>query len=53
MGVVHDAASSRSYPTVMVHLSNTDTEAVPLTMMLDKLGIDIPEILQTVAQFDN
>ena len=53
MGVVHDPASSRSYPTVMVHLSNTDTEAVPLTMMLDKLGIDIPEILQTVAQFDN
>ena len=53
MGAVHDAASGRSYPTVMVHLSSTDNEAIPLTMMLDKLGIDIPEILQTVAQFDN
>lgn len=53
MGVVRDAASGLSYPTVMVHLSSTDTEAIPLTTMLDKLGIDIPEILQTVAQFDN
>ena len=53
MGVVRDPTSSRSYPTIMVHLSNTDTEAIPLTTMLDKLGVDIPEILQTIAQFDN
>ena len=28
------------------------SEEVPLTTMLAKLGIDIPDILQTVAQFD-
>jgi hypothetical protein len=35
----------------MVNLPSDD-EAIPLTTILDKLGIDIPNILQTVAQFD-
>ena len=51
MGIVHDSATGRSYPTVMVNLPSDD-EAIPLTTILDKLGIDIPNILQTVAQFD-
>ena len=51
MGIVHDSATGRSYPTVMVSLT-PDDEAIPLTTILDKLGIDIPNILQTVAQFD-
>ena len=51
MGIVRDSATGRSYPTVMVSLS-PDDEAIPLTTILDKLGIDIPNILQTVAQFD-
>jgi hypothetical protein len=51
MGIVRDSATGRSYPTVMVNLPSDD-EAIPLTTILDKLGIDIPNILQTVAQFD-
>ena len=51
MGIVRDSATGRSYPTVMVSLT-PDDEAIPLTTILDKLGIDIPNILQTVAQFD-
>ena len=51
MGIVRDPATGRSYPTVMVSLPSDD-EAIPLTTILDKLGIDIPNILQTVAQFD-
>ena len=51
MGIVRDSATGRSYPTVMVNLP-PDNEAIPLTTILDKLGIDIPSILQTVAQFD-
>jgi len=52
MGSVHDAASGRYYPTVMLRSQLTNGEDVPLTTMLAKLGIDIPDILQTVAQFD-
>jgi hypothetical protein len=52
MGSVHDAASGRYYPTVMLRSQLTNGEEVPLTTMLAKLGIDIPDILQTVAQFD-
>ena len=52
MGIVRDPATGRSYPTVMVSLPSDD-EAIPLTTILDKLGIDIPNILQTVAQFDD
>ena len=52
MGIVRDSATGRSYPTVMVNLPSDD-EAIPLTTILDKLGIDIPNILQTVAQFDD
>ena len=52
MGTVHDSASGRYYPTVMMRSSLTGGEDVPLTTMLRKLGIDIPDILQTVAQFD-
>ena len=52
MGIVRDPATGRSYPTVMVSLP-PDNEAIPLTTILDKLGIDIPNILQTVAQFDD
>ena len=51
MGIVRDPATGRSYPTVMVNLPSDD-EAISLTTILDKLGIDIPNILQTVAQFD-
>ena len=51
MGIVRDSATGRNYPTVMVNLPSDD-EAIPLTTILDKLGIDIPNILQTVAQFD-
>ena len=51
MGIVRDSATGRSFPTVMVNLPSDD-EAIPLTTILDKLGIDIPNILQTVAQFD-
>ena len=51
MGIVLDSATGRNYPTVMVSLT-PDDEAIPLTTILDKLGIDIPNILQTVAQFD-
>ena len=51
MGIVRDSATGRSYPTVMVNLPSDD-EAIPLITILDKLGIDIPNILQTVAQFD-
>ena len=52
MGIVRDSATGRSYPTVMVSLP-PDNEAIPLNTILDKLGIDIPSILQTVAQFDD
>lgn len=51
MGVVRDPATDRCYPTVMVQLANVD-EPLPLTTVLEKFGIDIPEILQTVAQLD-
>lgn len=53
MGIVHDPASGRSYPTVMMHSSIIGEEDIPLTTLLKKLGIDIPDILQTVAQFDS
>lgn len=53
MGIVRDAANGRSYPTVMANSPLTGNQNIPLTTMLKKLGIDIPEILQTVAQFDN
>ena len=53
MGIVHDPANGRSYPTVMMHASIFGEEDIPLTTMLKKFGIDIPDILQTVAQFDN
>ena len=52
MGIVHDSAGGRFYPTVMMRSSLTGGEDVPLTTMLRKLGINIPDILQTVAQFD-
>ncbi len=52
MGIVKDAATGRCYPTVMVSMPQVSDEAIPLTTMLDKLGIDIPNILQTVAQLD-
>ena len=52
MGTVRDSASGRCYPTVMMRASVTGGEDVPLTTVLRKLGIDIPDILQTVAQFD-
>ena len=51
MGTVSDSATGRYYPTIMVKFDNVD-EPLPLTTMLEKLGIDIPDILQTVAQFD-
>ena len=53
MGTVHDEAIGRYYPTVMLRSSLTNGEEVPLTTMLERLGIDIPDILQTVAQFDD
>ena len=53
MGSVHDEAIGRYYPTVMLRSSLTNGEEVPLTTMLERLGIDIPDILQTVAQFDD
>ena len=53
MGIVRDAANGRSYPTVMANSPLTGNQDLPLTTMLKKLGIDIPDILQTVAQFDN
>jgi hypothetical protein len=37
----------------MLRSSLTNGEEVPLTTMLERLGIDIPDILQTVAQFDD
>jgi hypothetical protein len=52
MGIVKDPATGRCYPTVMVSMPQVSDEAIPLTTMLDKLGIDIPNILQTVAQLD-
>ena len=52
MGIVKDSATGRCYPTVMVSMPQVSDEAIPLTTMLDKLGIDIPNILQTVAQLD-
>ena len=51
MGTVSDSATGRYYPTIMVKFDNVD-EPLPLTTMLEKFGIDIPDILQTVAQFD-
>lgn len=53
MGTVHDEAIGRYYPTVILRSSLTNGEEVPLTTMLERLGIDIPDILQTVAQFDD
>ena len=53
MGVVRDPADGRSYPTVMLRSILTSDKDVPLTKMLKTLGIDVPDILQTVAQFDN
>lgn len=48
-----ELAIGRYYPTVMLRSSLTNGEEVPLTTMLERLGIDIPDILQTVAQFDD
>ena len=53
MGVVRDPADGRSYPTVMLRSILTSDKDVPFTKMLKTLGIDVPDILQTVAQFDN
>jgi len=53
MGVVRDPATGRSYPTVMLRSPLTAGKDMPLTAMLKTLGVDIPDILQTVAQYDN
>ena len=51
MDVVRDSATGRCYPTVMVHFTTME-EPVALTTLLEKLGVDLPGILQTVAQYD-
>ena len=53
MGMVQDSANGRCYPTVMLRSPLNNDEEVPITTMLKRLGIDIPEILQTVAQFED
>ena len=53
MGMVQDSATGRCYPTVMLRSPLNNDEEVPITTMLKRLGIDIPEILQTVAQFED
>ena len=45
MGIVRDSANGRSYPTVMMHAPVLSEKDIPLTTILKKLGIDIPDIL--------
>ena len=51
MDVVRDSETGLCYPTVMVRFTTVE-EPVALTTLLEKLGVDLPGILQTVAQYD-
>ena len=53
MGMVQDSATGRCYPTVMLRSPLNNDEEVPITTMLKRLGINVPEILRTVAQFED
>jgi hypothetical protein len=50
MGTVYDSKTNRYFPTVMIHSTMLCNEDYPLTTILQMLGVEIPEILRTVAQ---
>ena len=50
MGMIYDSKTKRYFPTVMIHSTMLGNEDYPVTTILQMLGIEIPEILRTVAQ---
>jgi len=52
MGVQQDASTNRYYPTVMIHTTILGEEDYPVTMLLQMMGVDIPDILLTAAQIN-